>query len=138
MILSVLPLSRDDQGNFHPPRHWAAHGLRLALFAAGCTLSLTAYDALGSALSLLGGEPCTCCMCAVPHCGMARSELSPTASRPLCSHRTGLHLLFAGATHHLLRAAGVAVCLDARPLRSGSPAGFGCWPGGPCHRHEHL
>lgn len=53
----MLPLAREEQGNFHPPLRWAAHGLRLGLFAAGCTLGLVAYDALGSALSLLGGEP---------------------------------------------------------------------------------
>lgn len=53
----MLPLNRDEQGNFRPPLHWAAHGLRLGLFAAGCALGLVTYDALGSALSLLGGEP---------------------------------------------------------------------------------
>ncbi|KAL4443562.1 hypothetical protein ABPG75_011299 [Micractinium tetrahymenae] len=66
MILSVLPLTRDEQGSFHPPLHWAAYALRLGLFAAGCTLGLTAYDALGSALSLLGGLGSISCSLVLP------------------------------------------------------------------------
>lgn len=66
MILSVLPLAREEQGNFHPPLRWAAHGLRLGLFAAGCTLGLVAYDALGSALSLLGGLGSISCSLVLP------------------------------------------------------------------------
>lgn len=54
--MSVLPLSHDASGGFRPPKRRATLALRLGLFA-GCSLvALTAYDALGSVLSLLGGE----------------------------------------------------------------------------------
>ena len=55
MLLSALPLSRDEHGAYHPPLHYVVYGLRLALFAVGVLLGLTAYDALGAALSMLGG-----------------------------------------------------------------------------------
>lgn len=66
MILSVLPLSRDSRGGYHPPLHWVAHLLRVAIFAAGTVLGLTAYNVLGSMLSLVGGLCSLTCSLLLP------------------------------------------------------------------------
>lgn len=66
MILSVLPLSRDATGAYHPPLHWVATTLRLAIFGAGTALALGAYAVLGSALSLLGGLCSITCSLVLP------------------------------------------------------------------------
>lgn len=66
MLVSVLPLSRDAAGGFRPPKRRAVLALRLGLFA-GCSLvALTAYDALGSVLSLLGGLCSITCSLILP------------------------------------------------------------------------
>jgi vesicular inhibitory amino acid transporter len=66
MILSVLPMSRDASGAFQPPLPWVAHLLRLAIFTAGTVLGLTAYNVLGSMLSLVGGLCSLTCSLLLP------------------------------------------------------------------------
>lgn len=62
----MLPLARDEHGNFTPPRRYLAHMLRLAIFAGGSLLALGTYSVLGSALSLLGGLCSITCSLVLP------------------------------------------------------------------------
>ncbi|KAL4428159.1 hypothetical protein ABPG75_002248 [Micractinium tetrahymenae] len=66
MVLSILPLLRDSGGSFRPPKRRVALALRLVLFATCALLALTAYDALGSVLSLLGGLCSITCSLILP------------------------------------------------------------------------
>lgn len=66
MLVPLLPFARDAAGNFRPPLHWVTHALRVALFALGTLLALSAYRVLGSALSLLGGLCSITCSLVLP------------------------------------------------------------------------
>ena len=66
MIVSVVPLPRNASGAFQPLSHWVARLLRLALFASGILLALSAYRVLGSTLSLLGGLGSITCSLLLP------------------------------------------------------------------------
>ncbi|KAL4447326.1 hypothetical protein ABPG77_007359 [Micractinium sp. CCAP 211/92] len=106
MILSVLPLNRDEHGNFCPPLHWAAHGLRLGLFATGCAPGLVAYDALGSALSLLGGLGSISCSLVLPTLFYARLAWQDG----LAAARCGLASLLVLAAGLVVLVTGMNVC----------------------------
>lgn len=67
-MLSAPPPLRDSLGNARPPPLWVERALRFALACAAAALALTAYSALGSVLSLVGGL-----------CSLTCSLLLPTA-----------------------------------------------------------
>jgi vesicular inhibitory amino acid transporter len=106
MILSVLPLHRDPLGQYHPPLKWAAGMLRLALFAGGTVLALTAYSVLGSALSLMGGIGSISCSLLLPtafYALLAWRRLSPL-------HRAGLSALLGLGTLLVCLIAAMNIC----------------------------
>lgn len=114
MILSVLPLQRDAAGDYHPPLHWAERGLRLALFCAGTALALTAYDVLGSALSLLGGLGSISCSLLLPTAFYARLAW-PRLRAPA---RTGLVLLLGLGAALVCLITGTNLCDLSAPCRA--------------------